>query len=104
MIVRSHEELAIAIRANPFGAAPGEKRLYVAFLGDVPSAEAIARLDPERSPSDRFIVAGKDIYLELHTGAAKTKLTNAWMDSKLSTVSTMRNWATVLKLHEMTKP
>jgi uncharacterized protein (DUF1697 family) len=49
-------------------------------------------------------VIGRDVYLHLLNHAAKTKLTNAWMDSKLSTVSTARNWNTVLKLHEMTQP
>jgi uncharacterized protein (DUF1697 family) len=32
---------------------------------------------------------------------AKTKLSNAWFDSKLKTISTARNWNTVLKLHEL---
>ena len=68
-----------------------------------PAAEAVAKLDPDRSPPDRFAVLGKEVYMHLLTGAAKTKLTNAWMDSKLSTVSTARNWATVLKLHELTR-
>jgi uncharacterized protein (DUF1697 family) len=31
----------------------------------------------------------------------RTKLTNAYFDSKLKTVSTARNWRTVLKLLEM---
>ena len=29
---------------------------------------------------------------------ARTKLTNAWFDSQLTTVSTLRNWKTVLEL------
>ena len=74
------------------------------FLADLPSAEAVAKLDPQRSPPDRFIVTGPDIYLHLPNGGGQSKLTNAWMDSKLSTVSTARNWNTVLKLYEMTKP
>ena len=32
---------------------------------------------------------------------ARTKLTNAYFDSKLSTIATARNWNTVLKLLEM---
>ena len=102
VMIRSHEELAAVIRGNPF-LKEGDERLYVAFLADIPAAEAVAKLDPNRSPSDRFAVIGKDVYLHLQTGAAKTKLTNAWMDSKLSTISTARNWATVRKLHEMTQ-
>lgn len=103
VVVRSHEELVAVVRNNPFPEALADKRLYVAFLAEAPAAEAVAKLDPDRSPPDRFAVLGKEVYMHLLTGAAKTKLTNAWMDSKLSTVSTARNWATVLKLHEMTQ-
>ena len=34
-------------------------------------------------------------------GVAKTKLTNAYFDSRLATISTGRNWRTVLTLLEM---
>ncbi len=103
VVVRSHEELGVVVRENPFPKAEADQLLYVAFLADVPGGEAVAKLDPQRSPPDLFVVAGNHIYMHLLNGAAKTKLTNAWMDSKLSTVSTARNWATVLKLHEMTR-
>jgi uncharacterized protein (DUF1697 family) len=105
VVIRSHEQLATVIRENPFlKAGESEKTLHVVFLADVPSPEAIAKLDPQRSPPDRFIVAGREIFLHLPNGVGQSKLTNAWMDSRLSTVSTARNWATVLKLFEMTKP
>ena len=41
---------------------------------------------------------GKEIYLDCPNGLARTKLTNAYFDAKLSTTSTMRNWKTVVKL------
>ena len=47
---------------------------------------------------------GGEIYLSLVNGAAKTKLTNAWMDSKLKTISTGRNWRTVLTLYSLSGP
>jgi len=31
----------------------------------------------------------------------RNKLNNAYFDSRLGTTSTMRNWRTVLKLHEL---
>jgi uncharacterized protein (DUF1697 family) len=34
-------------------------------------------------------------------GLARSKLTNNYFDSKLSTTSTARNWRTVLKLFEL---
>jgi uncharacterized protein (DUF1697 family) len=105
VVIRSHEQIAAVVRDNPFlKAGEQEKALHVVFLADLPSDEAVAKLDPHRSPPDRFIVTGQEIYLHLPNGAGQSKLTNAWMDSKLSTISTSRNWATVLKLYEMTKP
>ena len=105
VVIRSHEQIAAVIRGNPFlKAGEPEKTLHVVFLADLPGAEAVAKLDPQRSPPDRFIVIGQDMYLHLPNGAGQSKLTNAWIDSKLSNVSTARNWNTVLKLYEMTKP
>ena len=105
VVIRSHEELAAVIRENPFlKAGEPEITLYVAFLAHLPAAEAVAKLDPQRSPPDRYTVLGREIHMHLPSGIGNSKLTNAWMDSKLSTISTARNWATVLKLHEMTKP
>jgi uncharacterized protein (DUF1697 family) len=47
-------------------------------------------------------VSGQEVYLYLPNGMGNSKLTNAWLDAKLSTVSTARNWSTVLKLHQLT--
>jgi uncharacterized protein (DUF1697 family) len=102
VVLRNREELQRAIAANPF-LIPGvdEKALHVYFLRDNPGAAAIASLDPERSLPDTFAVVGGEIYLNLPNGMARTKLTNAWFDSKLKTVSTARNWNTTQKLLEL---
>lgn len=102
VVLRSASELHAVIRGNPFlKAGAAEEMLHVLFLADRPSADLVAGLDAARSAPDEFVVVGRDIYAKLVTGAAKTKLTNAYFDSKLKTVSTMRNWRTVLKLAEM---
>jgi uncharacterized protein (DUF1697 family) len=104
VIVRSAEELASAAAAIPFAPADCEARLlYVAFLRDRPTAAQIAGLDPERSPRDEFRVVGREVYLKFAGGAADTKLTNAYFDGRLATVSTMRNWNTVTKLLELVR-
>jgi uncharacterized protein (DUF1697 family) len=103
VILRSSRQLARAVEDNPFLAAgKPEKTLHVCFLADSPDPQAVKALDPDRSPGDAFHVSGREVYLHLPNGVAKTKLTNAWLDSRLSTVSTVRNWATVLKLRELT--
>ncbi len=94
--VRSRQELREVANGNPFADDNAdEKALHVVFLTDLPAAAAVARLDPERSPPDAFTVRGRDIYLRLPNGMARTKLTNAYFDAVLGTTSTARNWRTV---------
>jgi uncharacterized protein (DUF1697 family) len=103
VIIRNHGQLAKVVRANPFlSRGVSQKALHVVFLADEPSADAIRTLDPQRSPGDEFRVIGSEIFLYLPNGAGNSKLTNAYFDSRLSTIGTARNWTTVLKLLEMT--
>jgi uncharacterized protein (DUF1697 family) len=102
VILRTAEQLRKTIRDNPYLAAEVDaKALHVYFLAASPNARAIAGLDPARSQTDAFQVRGQEIYLHLPNGMGRSKLTNAYFDSKLSTTCTARNWATVLKLSEM---
>jgi uncharacterized protein (DUF1697 family) len=104
IVLRSASELATVARKNPFLAAGADpKSLHVAFLAAIPPSASVAVLDPKRSPGDEFVVKGRDVYLRLPNGVGKSKLTNAYFDSKLGTTSTIRNWATVLKLLEMAR-
>ena len=104
IVMRTAAEWAEMVANNPFATPSADpKALAVAFLADTPSAARIAALDPRRSPPDEFAVRGADVYLRLRNGFARTKLTNAWFDSKLATTSTARNWRTVLELFEMAR-
>jgi uncharacterized protein (DUF1697 family) len=102
VILRTAAEIGDVIRNNPF-LKPGadEKLLHVLFLADSPDAARAGSLDPDRSPPDAFTLVKREIYLHVPNGAARTKLTNAYFDSKLATVTTGRNWRTVLKLWEL---
>ena len=101
VVLRSGEELRQVVTSNPFDTSGDPRFLHVAFLNDTPSAEAISRLDPERSPPDEFVVRGRNVYLRYPNGVARSKLTNEYLAAQLQTVSTMRNWRTVLRLLEM---
>jgi uncharacterized protein (DUF1697 family) len=102
VVIRSAAQMGMVVRENPFLKAGGAVELmHVYFLAAAPGSEMVAGLDAGRSPGDRFEVVGGEIYLELGNGMGKSKLTNAYFDSKLKTVSTARNWRTVLKLVEM---
>jgi uncharacterized protein (DUF1697 family) len=102
VVLRTAEQLGDVIRNNPLlepGAA--EETLHVLFLADLPSPDLVGKLDPHRSTPDAFIVRGREVYLHLPNGVARSKLTNDYFDSKLATTSTGRNWRTVTKLFEL---
>jgi uncharacterized protein (DUF1697 family) len=100
--LRNTQQLARTISDNPFlPMGEAERTLHVYFLADLPNAQAASELDIDRSPPDSFRVSEREVYLHVPNGMARTKLTNAYFDSKLSTTSTARNWATVLTLFEL---
>lgn len=102
VVLRSAGEIDAVIRGNPFlKAGASQETLHVCFLADGPGKDLVAGLDAGRSAPDAFAVMGREIYMQLVKGVSGTKLTNAYFDSKLKTVSTIRNWRTVLKLAEM---
>lgn len=102
LVLRTGAELRSIARANPFLAAGADPdTLHVAFLVDAPSALQVAALDAGRSRPDAFAVRGREIYLHLPKGVAKTRLTNDYFDRTLKTTATVRNWRTVLALSEM---
>jgi uncharacterized protein (DUF1697 family) len=102
VLLRTAEELGAVVRENPFLAKSAEPEgLHVAFLSAEPTAARVAALDHGRSLPDEMAVLGREVYLRLPNGVARTKLTNAYLDSALAATSTVRNWRTVEKLAQM---
>jgi uncharacterized protein (DUF1697 family) len=105
VVLRTVDEFRQVAVSNPFLQSDCDANsLHVGFLADLPDPRDVAALDPKRSPGDSFTMRGQEIYLCLPNGVARTKLTNAYFDSRLTTTSTFRNWRTVLKLLELTQP
>jgi uncharacterized protein (DUF1697 family) len=104
IVVRTAEQLAVVAASNPFLQAGAlEDTVHVLFLGSMPESAQVQGLDTTRSSPDAFEVRGAEVYLHLPNGSAKTKLTNAYFDSRLATISTGRNWRTVTALVAMMK-
>ena len=102
VITRTAREFQEIVQANPFVEAGAEAdKLHVMFLAELPDSANVEALDPDRSPGDEFAVQGREIYLYCPNGVARSKLTNSYFDSRLSTTSTTRNWRTVLRLLEL---
>lgn len=104
IVIRSAGELEAVVARNPFlEAGTDTGTLHVGFLAEEPEQSRVAQLRPARSPGDSFRVIGRDIFLHLPNGVARSKLTNAYFDTALATTTTIRNWRTVLKLTEIAK-
>jgi uncharacterized protein (DUF1697 family) len=102
IMVRTAAELSAVTRINPFlRAGEDPKSLHVGFLEAAPTRSRVDALDPKRSPPDEFSVRGREIYLLMPNGVGKSKLTTAYLESKLGTPCTVRNWRTVLALVDM---
>ncbi len=101
LILRSAKEIVRVVANNPFLPKAEPQLLHVAFLSNKPNASAVKQLDPKRSAPDEFKCVGQELYLKLPDGMGKTKLTNAYIETKLGVTATARNWKTVLKLAEM---
>ena len=102
VVTRTARELQEIVQANPFLKHSDEPdKLHVAFLPEIPDPAKVEALDVNRSTPDEFAVLGREIYLYCPNGLARTRLTNSYFDSTLSTTSTMRNWKTTLKLLDM---
>jgi uncharacterized protein (DUF1697 family) len=99
VVLRDATELAAVVKGNPF-LKRGEdlSTLHVGFLATAPEPARVKALDPARSPPDEFVVKGRELYLHFPKGLGRSKLTNAWFDKQLDTLSTVRNWNTVLEL------
>jgi uncharacterized protein (DUF1697 family) len=103
VIVRSAGQMRAIIDHNPYAKDSDANRLHVMFLSNEPAATAVASLGRLRGHPDDFTVSGSNIYLRLLNGVAGTKLTNAWFDRELETISTGRNWRTTTRLEQLVR-
>jgi uncharacterized protein (DUF1697 family) len=103
VVSRTAAEMLRVTRDNPFAREPGveSKRLYVAFLSCKPTASGRLALSSFKAEPDRCHCVERQVYLDLQTGAADTRLSNAALERLLSVVATTRNWNTVNALCQM---
>ena len=102
LILRTASAFTGIIHRHPFVEICDDPRqLFVGFLADRPTAGAVRRMDPSRSPHDRMEVHGGEIYLMLTKGVSGSRLTSDWLDRTLNTTCTVRNWQTVNRLAAM---
>jgi uncharacterized protein (DUF1697 family) len=93
VVVRSAEELERVRSFDPFPQADANA-LHVGFLAAAPGAGVTDSLEPERFISERFVLAGCEVYFWLPAGMGRAKLP-AYLDRRLPGGLTVRNWRTL---------
>ena len=101
VVVRTRDELAAAIEANPFDVPKEPKNLHVTFLSGEPGAAARATLEATDFDPDRLAFHGREIYVLYDDGMGRSELAKQLARAKLGVAATDRNWNTVTKLLEM---
>ena len=99
VVVRTRDELAEAIAADPFGDTVNKPSWYqVTFLSEKPSPEVVRELENEDFSPEQVAVRGREIYAWHPAGMNKSRLAKVLSGKDLGVVATARNWNTVTKL------
>lgn len=105
VIIKTAVELEDIIRKNPFAKNKNidPARIYITFLAEHPKAEFISQLNEINYEPEKFIIVEKTIYVYCPNGYGKTVFNNNFIENKLKTIATTRNWKTVNALWRMMK-
>ena len=101
VVLRTGRELARVAKANPY-AVHDPTRLVVAFLGDARKVADLALRDPAEYRPDELTQIGKELFISLPNGQARSKLMDDLTRRRQPTTVTVRNWRTVLALADLT--
>ncbi|MFZ5825534.1 MAG: DUF1697 domain-containing protein [Bacillota bacterium] len=103
VILRTAAELEGVVAHSPFTAGEGES-LYVSFLAEEPTEEGLNRLPADTGGVDEYQVVGREIYILYRQSAHKSKLSNSFFEQRLRMPATTRNWQTVTRLVDLSRP
>jgi uncharacterized protein (DUF1697 family) len=104
VVVRTAEQLAAVIEANPLADVADEpKRYQVSFLDRALPKRRAEQLAELAAGDERVVVRGREIFAWHPRGVARSKLWNELAGSKLGVVATARNWRTVLELDRLAR-
>ena len=102
VMVRSVDEIREIVENNPFAGEEFEDKLFhVVFLAEKLSDEKTAMLLANSTETEKFAVRDREIYCLLKDGVADSLLGKKYIDNKLKTPATARNWRTLNRILEL---
>lgn len=102
-MVKTKEDFEHVVSHHPFIRRRKEdpKFVHVTFLAENPDPEKIELLTAGEYPSEEFEIEGNYFYLFAPNGYGRARLNNNFIERKLKTRATTRNWKTITKLLEL---
>ena len=103
VMVRTANELNAIIENNPFQNQPMREsnRIIALFLASDPSSTALEEIQKTYDGPEEIDIIGQEVFIYYPDGMGRSKLTNTFLEKRLKTAGTARNWNTVLKLQKM---
>jgi uncharacterized protein (DUF1697 family) len=103
VIVRTSAELRDIIANNPFQNQPMKesKWVVVLFLATRPDGTAQEDLQKAYVGPEELRIIGQELYVYYPNGIGRSKLSHTFIEKKLKTTGTGRNWNTILQLQKM---
>ncbi len=102
VMLRTISAIHDILKANPFdGQFSSHKEMHVLFMKDEMPADLQSQLLDQQTENERFAIIGREIYCHLKLGVADSVLGKGFIEKKLKTPITARNWRTVQKLAEL---
>ncbi|MEY4160763.1 MAG: hypothetical protein RLZZ136_1384 [Pseudomonadota bacterium] len=98
--VRTRDEVAQAIAANPFAVDGQDNQVHTLFLSSQPDLAAFERLAADqalRGP-ERLARGDRALYIDYVAGVGSSKLTNAFIERRLGCHGTARNIASLARI------
>jgi uncharacterized protein (DUF1697 family) len=101
VVVRTGPELARVVETNPYRVDDPTK-VVVAFLGDELKLGQLGLGDLGGYLPDELTAVGRELYISVPNGQARSKLMEALTKRRMPTTVTVRNWRTVAALAKLT--
>lgn len=97
--IRTPDALIQIAQHNPFPEYDAEAdSLYISFLADVPSTEAIEKLHTFNNDINKFHVHGQEVYWLCHKSISESKFSNNMLEKALRMPATLRDISTIKKM------
>lgn len=102
VVTRTASELRKVVAANPYS-VDDPTRVVVAFLADAVDLGDLALGDLSAYLPDELTIHGRELYVSVPNGQARSKLMETLTKSGMPTTVTVRNWRTVTALADMAR-